>query len=48
MGRSNFQALTPESVKGTMRMVMTGEGRTMNMNLDFLSKYLGSSCGDVK
>ena len=47
-GTFKFVALTPESVKGTMRMVMTGEGRTMNMNLDFLSKYLGSSCGDVK
>jgi hypothetical protein len=47
-GTFKFEALTPESVKGTVRMVMTGEGRTMNMNLDFVSKYLGSDCGDVK
>ena len=47
-GTFKFVALTPESVKGTVRMVMTGEGRTMNMNLDFLSKYLGPACGDVK
>jgi hypothetical protein len=47
-GTFKFVALTPESVKGTARMVMTGEGRTMNMNLDFLSKYLGPACGDVK
>jgi hypothetical protein len=47
-GTFKFVAVTPESVKGTVRMVMTGQGRTMNMNLDFLSKYLGSSCGDVK
>ena len=47
-GTFKFVALTPESVKGTVRMVMTGQGRTMNMNLDFLSKYLGPACGDVK
>ncbi len=47
-GTFKFEALTPESVKGTVRMVMTGEGRTMNMNFDFVSKYLGASCGDVK
>jgi len=47
-GTFKFVALTPESVKGTARMVMTGEGRTMNMNVDFLSKYLGPACGDVK
>ena len=47
-GTFKFVALSPESVKGTVRMVMTGEGRTMNMNVDFLSKYLGSDCGNVK
>jgi hypothetical protein len=47
-GTFKFVALTPESVKGTVRMVMTGEGHTMNMNVDFLSKYLGPACGDVK
>jgi hypothetical protein len=47
-GTFKFVAVTPESVKGTVRMVMTGEGRTMNMNVDFLSKYLGPACGDVK
>jgi hypothetical protein len=47
-GTFKFVALTPESVKGTMRMVMTGQGRNMNMNLDFISKYLGTECGDVK
>ncbi len=47
-GTFKFEALTPENVKGTMRMVMTGQGRTMHMDLDFVSKYLGSACGDVK
>ena len=47
-GTVKFQALSQESVKGTMRMVMTGHDRTMNMNIDFVSRYLGPSCGDVK
>lgn len=47
-GTFKFEVLTPESVKGTVRMVMTGNGRTMHMDLDFISKYLGASCGDVK
>lgn len=47
-GTFKFQALTPESVKGTVRMVMTGNGRAMHMDFDFVSKYLGPACGDVK
>jgi hypothetical protein len=47
-GTIKFQALNDESVKGTVRMVMTGHDHTMNMNIDFISKYLGPACGDVK
>ena len=47
-GTFKFVALSPESVKGTVRMVMTGQGHSMNMDVDFLSKYLGPACGDVK
>jgi hypothetical protein len=47
-GTVKFQALTPESVKGTVRMVMTGHDHTMHMDMDFTSKYLGPACGDVK
>ncbi len=47
-GTVKFEALSQESVKGTVRMVMTGHDHTMNMNIDFISKYLGPSCGDVK
>jgi len=47
-GTFKFQALSPESVKGTVRMTMTGSGRTMHMDIDFVSKYLGAACGDVK
>jgi hypothetical protein len=47
-GTFKYEALSQESVKGTMRMVITGHGRTMNMDFDFISKYLGPACGDVK
>ena len=47
-GTFKYQALSQESVKGTLRMVMTGHDRTMHMDMDFTSKYLGPACGDVK
>lgn len=47
-GTFKFEALTPENVKGTVRMTTTGKGQTMNMGFDFTSKYLGPACGDVK
>lgn len=47
-GTFKFEALSPENVKGTMRMVMTGHDHTMHMDFDFISKYLGPACGDVK
>jgi hypothetical protein len=48
-GTFKFEVLSPDNVKGTVRMVSTtGNGRTMNINLDFVSKYLGSACGDIK
>ncbi|HWZ81932.1 MAG TPA: DUF3617 domain-containing protein [Terriglobales bacterium] len=47
-GTFKFEALSSESVKGTVRMVINSHGRPMNMNFDFISKYLGPSCGDVK
>lgn len=37
-----------DSAKGSMHAVMSGNGRTMNMDLTFSSKYLGPACGDVK
>jgi len=35
---------------GAMRMVMTGKGQPqpMHMDFDFISKYLGANCGDIK
>jgi len=47
-GTFTFEALTPDSVKGNGRMVLTGHDRTMHMDFDFTSKYLGPACGDVK
>jgi hypothetical protein len=47
-GTFKFEALSPESVKGAVRMVMNGSGRTMHMDFDFTSKYVGATCGDVK
>jgi hypothetical protein len=49
-GTFKFEALSPENVKGAMRMVMTGKGQSqpMHMDFDFTSKYLGAACGDVK
>lgn len=47
-GTFNLEVRSPDSVKGTMRMVMTGHDRTMHMDTDFTSKYLGPVCGDVE
>jgi hypothetical protein len=47
-GTFKFEAMSNESVKGTMRMVMTTHDRPMHMDFDFTSKYLGAACGDVK
>jgi hypothetical protein len=47
-GTFKFEALTPENVKGAVRMITTGHDRTMHMDFDFVSKYLGAACGDVK
>ena len=47
-GTFKYEALSQESVKGTMRMVITGHDRTMHMDFDFVSKYIGPACGDVK
>jgi hypothetical protein len=49
-GTFKFEALSPENVKGAVRMVMTGKGQLqpMHMDFDFTSKYLGAACGDVK
>jgi len=38
----------PNSAKGSMHAVTSGNGQTMNIDFTFNSKYLGPACGDVK
>jgi hypothetical protein len=42
------EAVGSESAKGSMHAVTNGNGRTMNIDFTFSSKYLGPACGDVK
>jgi Protein of unknown function (DUF3617) len=42
------EAIGSDNVKGTMHGVINSDGKTMNMNSTFSSKYLGPACGDVK
>ena len=43
-----FEALSPENVKGSGHVVVTGEGHTMNLDGTYTGKWIGSACGDVK
>ena len=47
-GTIQVEALNSETLKGSVRMATAGGGRTMNVNSDFTSRYLGPACGDVK
>jgi hypothetical protein len=41
-------AIGSDNVKGSTHIVTNSNGRNMNMDLTFTSKYLGAACGDVK
>jgi hypothetical protein len=43
-----LEAVSSDSVKGSMHSVTNYRGRSMNMDFTFSSKYLGPVCGDVK
>jgi len=43
-----LEAVSSDSVKGSMHSVTNSHGRTMNMDFTFSSRYLGPACGDVK
>lgn len=43
-----FEALSPENVKGSGHVIVTGEGHTMNLDGTYTGKWIGSACGDVK
>jgi hypothetical protein len=42
------EAIGSDNVKGKMQAVTNANGKTMNMNFTFSSRYLGPACGDVK
>jgi hypothetical protein len=42
------EAVNTENVKGSVNMMASGNGHTMNSSGTFTSKWLGSDCGDVK
>jgi hypothetical protein len=40
----HVEALSSERVKGSGQVTISGEGRTMNGNIDFSAKWLGAVC----
>lgn len=46
-GTVDFEALTPENTKGSGHLTATSGDRTMNIDVTFTGKWLGSACGDV-
>jgi len=47
-GTLHFEALSRESVKGTVKIVSTDGTRSMNINSSIEAKWLGDNCGDTK
>jgi hypothetical protein len=48
VGNLQLVAADPEHMNGSYESTMNGNGRTMNMEGTWTSKWLGSSCGNVK
>jgi hypothetical protein len=50
--RKNFlihaEAISPESVKGSVQTLIDGHDRTVRVNSNFTAKWLGSECGNVE
>lgn len=47
-GTTTVDVLDGDNTKGVSHIVSNSDGRTMNMDMTFTSKYLGSACGDIK
>jgi Protein of unknown function (DUF3617) len=49
-GHMRYEAVTPESMKGTMTMkiAMADEANPMTSNTTLTAKWIGASCGDLK
>ena len=45
-GDVHIEAINPENVKGSMQMTAAGGGRTMNVNVGFTAKWIGTSCAE--
>jgi hypothetical protein len=45
-GDVRIEAITPESIKGSMQMTSAGGGRSMNVNVGFTGKWIGASCAE--
>jgi hypothetical protein len=45
-GNVRIEAINPENLKGSMQMTATGAGRTMNVNVGFTGKWIGTSCAE--
>ena len=47
-GAVDITAPDSEHIKGSSQGSLSGNGRTMNVETTFTSKFLGASCGNVK
>lgn len=47
-GTIKIEAIDSETVKGTVMMVATNNGHTMNVNNSFTSKWIGPACTENK
>jgi hypothetical protein len=43
-----FEATSPETMKGTMKMLIDRAGKKMTMNNEISGKFVSASCGNVK
>lgn len=43
-----FEAVNPETVKGTVKVTIDRMGKAMTMNNELSGKFVSASCGDVK
>ncbi|HUM05998.1 MAG TPA: DUF3617 domain-containing protein [Terriglobales bacterium] len=47
-GTIRMDAITPENVKGTIDMNMSGSAQSMKIKVNLAARWLGPNCGDVK
>jgi hypothetical protein len=47
-GRRRYEAVTPESIKITMRIAMSAGANLMTSNTTMTSRWIGAEGGEVK